>query len=135
MDKSFKVLISTPYGKYLETQAEYLSVTTGMGVLGVLANHTPLITNLEVCELEIKSGKETLNYAISGGLMNIKPNNEVVLLVNTIERGDEIDLDRAMKSKERAEKRLNEDNVDAARARASLARALVRIAVSNKIKL
>ncbi|MCR4912085.1 MAG: ATP synthase F1 subunit epsilon [Bacilli bacterium] len=135
MDKSFKVLISTPYGKYLETQAEYLSVTTGMGVLGILANHTPLITNLEICELEIKSGKETLNYAISGGLMNIKPNNEVVLLVNTIERGDEIDLDRAMKSKERAEKRLNEDNVDAARARASLARALVRIAVSNKIKL
>ena len=132
MEKSFKVTISTPYGKYLEADAEYLSVTTGIGVLGILPNHTPLITNLEVCELSIKSGKDTLSYAISGGLMNIKPNNEVVLLVNTIERSDEIDVNRAIESKNRAEQRLNEEGIDVVRAKASLARALNRIAVSSK---
>ena len=132
MEKSFKVTISTPYGKYLEADAEYLSVTTGIGVLGILPNHTSLITNLEVCELSIKSGKDTLSYAISGGLMNIKPNNEVVLLVNTIERSDEIDVNRAIESKNRAEQRLNEEGIDVVRAKASLARALNRIAVSSK---
>ena len=134
MKDRFSVLISTPLGKYLQTEADYLSVTSGIGVLGILPNHAPLITNLEICELIIKSGNETLRYAISGGLMNIKEGTEVVLLVNSIERSDEIDIDRALKAKERAERRLEEEMVDATRAKASLARALNRIAVSTNKK-
>ena len=134
MKNRFNVTISTPSGKYLKTEADYLSVTTSLGVLGILPNHAPLITNLEICELVIKSGNETLRYAISGGLMNIKEGTEVVLLVNSIERSDEIDVDRALKSKERAEQRLEEEMVDVARAKASLARALNRIAVSTNKK-
>ena len=132
MNKSFRVSISTPYGKYLQTYADYLSVTTGNGVVGILYGHTPLITNLEICELIIKSGKETLSYAISGGLMNIKENDEIIILVNSIERSDEIDVERAIKAKERAEKRLEENDADLVRAKASLNRALNRIAVSHK---
>ena len=134
MKNRFNVTISTPSGKYLKTEADYLSVTTSLGVLGILPNHAPLITNLEICELVIKSGNETLRYAISGGLMNIKEGTEVVLLVNSIERSDEIDVDRALKSKEHAEQRLEEEMVDVARAKASLARALNRIAVSTNKK-
>lgn len=132
MNKSFRVSISTPYGKYLQTYADYLSATTGNGVVGILYGHTPLITNLEICELIIKSGKETLSYAISGGLMNIKENDEIIILVNSIERSDEIDVERAIKAKERAEKRLEENDADLVRAKASLNRALNRIAVSHK---
>ena len=132
MDKSFRVSISTPFGKYLQTQAEYLSVTTGMGVLGILPNHAPLITNLEICELVIQSGKETLRYAIGGGLLNIKQNNDVVLLVNSIERSDEIDIERAIAAKLRAEEHLKDEEADIARAKAALNRALNRIAVSGK---
>jgi F-type H+-transporting ATPase subunit epsilon len=66
--------------------------------------------------------------------MNIKENTEVILLVNSIERSDEIDVDRALKAKERAEKRLDEEMVDVTRAKASLARALNRIAVSTNKK-
>ena len=132
MDKVFRVSISTPYGKYLQTDASYLSVNTGAGVLGILPGHTPLITNLEISELIIKIGKDTLRYAISGGLMNIKKGTDVVLLVNSIERSDEIDVDRAIKSKERAEQRLKDEETDVVRAKASLARALNRIAVSSK---
>ena len=134
MKNRFVVRISTPAGRYLQTEADYLSVTSSTGVLGILPNHAPLITNLEICELVIKSGNETLRYAISGGLMNIKEGTEVTLLVNTIERSDEIDVDRALKAKERAEKRLDEEMVDVTRANASLARALNRIAVSSNKK-
>ena len=134
MEKTFKVTISTPLGTYLQTEADYLSVTSGIGVIGILPHHAPLITTLEICELTIKSGRETLSYAISGGLMNIKPGTEVVLLVNSIERSDEIDVDRAIKAKERAEKRLNDETMDVVRAKASLTRALNRIAVSSNKK-
>ena len=134
MENTFKVTISTPLGTYLQTEADYLNVTSGIGVIGILPHHAPLITTLEICELTIKSGRETLSYAISGGLMNIKPGTEVVLLVNSIERSDEIDVDRAIKAKERAEKRLNDETMDVVRAKASLTRALNRIAVSSNKK-
>ena len=134
MKDHFTVSIYTPTEKYLQTEANYLSVTSGVSVLGILPNHAPLITNIEICELMIQSGNETLRYAISGGLMNIKENTEVILLANSIERSDEIDVDRALKAKERAEKRLDEEMVDVTRAKASLARALNRIAVSTNKK-
>ena len=132
MEKTFRVSISTPFGKYLQTNADFLKVTSSVGVLGILPNHAPLITTLEICELVIKSGNETLSYAISGGLMNIKPGTDVVLLVNSIERSDEIDVERAIQAKMRAEQRLNEEAVDVTRAKASIARALNRISVSSK---
>ena len=109
MKDHFTVSIYTPTEKYLQTEANYLSVTSGVSVLGILPNHAPLITNIEICELVIQSGNETLRYAISGGLMNIKENTEIILLVNSIERSDEIDVDRALKAKERAERKKFEE--------------------------
>ena len=134
MEKVFHVEILTPYGKYLSTDAEFLSVKSGMGVLGILPNHAPLITTIEISKLVIKSGGETLKYAVSGGLMNIKKGTEVTLLVNTIERSDEIDVKRAQEAKERAEERLkSSDEVDVTRAKAALSRALNRISVHEDL--
>lgn len=133
MEKVFHVEILTPYGKYLSTDADYLSVKSGNGVLGILPHHTPLITNIEICKLVIKSGSETLKYAVGGGLMNIKEGTKVVLLVNSIERSDEIDISRAEKAKDRAEKRIKEGDADVIRAKAALARALNRISVHEDL--
>lgn len=133
MEKVFHVEILTPYGKYLSTDADYLSVKSGNGVLGILPHHAPLITNIEICKLVIKSGSETLKYAVGGGLMNIKEGTKVVLLVNSIERSDEIDVSRAEKAKDRAEKRIEEGDADVIRAKAALARALNRISVHEDL--
>ncbi len=134
MDKNFKVEVYTPYGKYLATTATYLSTVTPKGVMGVMPNHAPLISTLEISRLVIKNdNKETL-FAISGGVINIKKDHSVVLLVNSIERKDEIDVDRAKKAKLRAEERLsaNKNDIDIARAKAALARALVRLSITDK---
>ena len=48
MDKKFVVDIYTPTGHYLKTWADYLSVTTGLGVVGILPSHAPLVTNIEI---------------------------------------------------------------------------------------
>ena len=131
MNKIFKVDILTPYGKYLSTNAEYLSVLTPKGVAGILPGHAELISTVEICKLTIKAGEQELSYAIGGGLMHIKEGTHVVLLLKSIERSDEIDLDRATQAKQRAEERLaaHDDEIDVVRAKASLARALNRISV------
>lgn len=130
MEKLLHIEILTPYGKYLVTDAEFLSVTSGVSVLGILPNHTPLITNLEVSKLVIKHEGKTELFAIGGGVLNIKKYSNVLLLVNSIERKEEIDIERALKAKERAEELLiQKDNVDISRAKHALDRALNRIAV------
>ena len=134
MEKQFVVDIYTPTGHYLKTNADYLSVTTGLGVVGILPNHAPLITTIEISKLTIKFNGADMVFAVSNGFMRIKKGTHVVLMVNAIERDNEIDIDRAYASKERAENRLNDKNEDAdvARAKASLARALNRISIYEK---
>lgn len=133
MDKKFKVEIYTPYGKYLQTESDYLSVSTAMGVIGVLPNHAPLISTLEISKLILRNDKKESLYAISGGVIHIKKDHSVILLVESIESQDEIDVNRALKAKERAEERLqlHDGEIDIIRAKASLSRALNRIEVSG----
>ena len=130
MKTYFHVDILTPYGKYLSTEADYLSVTSGLGVLGILPNHAPLVTTLEISKLVIKCDNRENNYAIGGGIMHIKEGNQIVLLLNSIESPEEIDLKRAEEAKDRAEKRLLEkNNIDVVRAKTALSKALNRISV------
>ena len=134
MTNSFKVEIYTPTGKYFVGDATYLTVTSSVAVLGILPDHAPLITTLEICMLSIKINSKELNYAIGGGVMHIKEDHAVVLLVNSIERSDEIDIARAKEAQKRAEARLakRDEEVDIKRAEAALSRALNRISVYNK---
>ena len=133
MDKKFQVSIFTPFGKYLVTDCDYLSTKTGVGVIGILANHAPLVSDLEISKLIIKNDNDTKIYAISGGVINIKKDHSVTLLVNSIERNDEIDVERAKAAQKRAEDRINNstNQKEIQKAKISLLRALNRIDVSN----
>ena len=134
MEKTFRVEIYTPTGKYLSTEADFLRVTSSVAVLGILPNHAPLITTLEICKLTIRNGSQESIYAISGGILNIKKDHSAVLLLNAIERNDEIDIERARNAQRRAEERISSHNeeVDISRAKAALSRALNRISVSKE---
>lgn len=134
MDKSFRVEIYTPTGRYLSSEATFLRVTSSVAVLGIMPNHAPLITTLEICKLTIKNNAQETNYAISGGVMHIKKDHSVVLLLNAIERSDEIDVNRAIEAQRRAEERLalRNNEIDVNRAKAALSRALNRISVSKE---
>ena len=131
MNKELSIEILTPSGRYLKTVADFLSVKGGKGMIGILPNHAPLITTIEVSKLTIrKNGKESI-YAVSEGLMHIKEGSNITISVNSIEASDEIDIDRALKAKQRAEENMLDPEKDILRAKAALARALNRINIYN----
>lgn len=103
------------------------------GQLGILPHHSPLMTTLLPGELLIKQGGEEFYLAISGGFLEVRPDH-VIILADTAERVEEIDIARAEEAKRRAEKRLAEKppGVDMARAEAALRRSLIRLQVAER---
>ena len=132
--KKFKLDIYTPYGHYLSDEIEFLSVSSEEYKLGILADHAEMISTVKICEIEIEKDGLRNYYATSGGMIKVK-NNQVDLILQTIESADEIDLERAKAAKERAERRLEEkplETIAQTRARLALARANNRINIKNK---
>lgn len=130
MANKFNIKIVTPDGKKLVDDCEILNVITSTGAMGIMAKHLPLVAVLEISHLEYKKDKEAHRFAISGGILNVQK-NETIILAETFEREEEIDLERAEKSKERAEKRMssNDPNIDFKRAEIALKRAINRISL------
>lgn len=131
---SFKLAILTPYGHYFNGDVDYLSLANDDGVLGILPKHTPIITTVSVCKLTLIIKGNRHYYSTSGGILNVKPDGSASLMLETIERSDEIDLERAKRSRKRALERLNnkDKNVDLKRAEAALKRAENRIEVAEE---
>ena len=127
------VTIRTPRGLYWQTKASIINVVSPEGQRGILPNHVPLVVSLAISKLtmEEESGRET--YAVSGGVLYFR-DNKCTILTRSIESVDEIDLQRSLESKARAEERLSrtdDDTIDLARARNALARAENRIRVKS----
>ena len=132
MSSTIKLEIVTPAGKKYSGDVEYLEPPALDGEIGILPGHAPLVTGLKIGLLELKKGEERLVIPISEGFMEVTPDN-INIIVRTAELPEEIDVERARRAKERAEKRLNGadvgelDYVDYVRARAALERALARL--------
>jgi F-type H+-transporting ATPase subunit epsilon len=107
------------------------------GQLGILPHHAPLMTILQAGELRVRRGAEEDIMAISGGFLEVRP-DRVVVLADSAERAEEIDVERAEAARQRAEQRLRERGVtpglDEARVEAALQRAIARLSVAEKIK-
>ena len=123
----FKVRVVTPRGLYKVLEVEILNVETTEGQIGILANHMPIVAMLNISTMTTQESDERHSYAISGGTVYFQNNNATVL-ANTIERSDEIDLDRAEQAKIRAEELLSASSgIDTKRAEVALKRAINRI--------
>ena len=103
------------------------------GQLGILPHHAPLVTMLKPGELLIKKDSEEIYMAITGGFLEVRPDN-VIILADACERCDEIDIERAEAAKRRAQERLktHAPEMDLQRAEAALRRSLIRIKVAEK---
>ena len=127
--KTFLLQIYTPYGKYFDRYVDELVIQTEEYVLGILPNHAPLIAKVKTSKMEIVQNGERKIYANGEGLINVKKDG-VVLILESIESKNEIDIDRAKDAKRRAEERLKEPlNIDVERATRALIRANNRIGV------
>jgi F-type H+-transporting ATPase subunit epsilon len=106
------------------------------GQLGILPHHAPLMTILQAGELVVRKGGQEESLAISGGFLEVRP-DRVIVLADSAERAEEIDVARAQAARKRAEERLRDRKkagLDETRAEAALRRAVARISVADKMK-
>jgi F-type H+-transporting ATPase subunit epsilon len=106
------------------------------GQLGILPHHAPLMTILQAGELVVRKGGQEDSLAISGGFLEVRP-DRVIVLADSAERAEEIDVARAEAARKRAEERLRGRKVaglDETRAEAALRRAVARLSVADKMK-
>jgi F-type H+-transporting ATPase subunit epsilon len=106
------------------------------GYFGVLPDHIPFITTLKAGTLTYWKGKDEHHLAVARGYAEVR-GDRLSVLADAAEAADEIDVARAERARERAERRLAEwasgsDSVDFARAQAALQRALARLEVAGK---
>jgi len=113
--------------------ADMVLAPGSVGQLGILPHHAPLMTTLQPGELLVRKGGEEYALAISGGFLEVRP-DRVIILADSAERADEIDVGRAEAARERARQRILHPatGIDAARAEASLQRAMTRLRVAEK---
>lgn len=96
----------------------------------IMKNHTPFVTVIQISEMKITdlNGKSRM-AAIANGYLTVK-NNEVIIMSNACEWADEIDVERAQRAKERAERRIkSESKEDVLKAEIALKRAINRLEV------
>jgi len=116
----------------LSDDVDQINAPTKDGRVGILPRHMPLLTILDVGELDIIKDGVTTPFAVSGGFMEVLP-NRVTILADTAERADEIDEARAEDARRRAQERIAQRRSDQeqAIAEAELRRALIRLRVAQ----
>lgn len=138
MADKLKLEVVTPKGAAVSTEVDIVTAPGYGGEFGVLANHAPFLSTIKTGVLTYKTGAQEETLMVSGGFCEVS-NNKLTFLVESAERGADIDVDRAMRAKERAEKRLAEaqaqkEKFDRTRAEAALQRALSRLRVAERRK-
>jgi len=125
--------IVTPDRLVVREQVDEVQIPGAQGYFGVLPGHTPMLAALAVGEMWYRKGSAMEKIALGGGFAEVTP-DRVVVMADTAERADEIDVERAQRARDRAEARLKELSLDDetyAKAYAELQRALVRMALGG----
>ncbi|MBI4187398.1 MAG: F0F1 ATP synthase subunit epsilon [Chloroflexi bacterium] len=105
------------------------------GELGILPHHASLMTMLQPGEIMVRKDGEEIYLVVSGGFLEVRP-DRVIVLADTAERAEEIDLARAEAARRRAEERLKHPiaGTDIPRAEAALRRSLVRLKAAERLR-
>ena len=134
MAENLKLEMVTPYKKVISEEVDEITAPGFIGELGLLPGHTPLLTTLKVGELTYKKGNEQFSVAVNWGYLEVDEET-VTILVDTAEKADEIDLERAKAALTRAEealKTLPQDDNKFRVMELALDRALIRIQVAGR---
>ena len=110
-----------------------VTITGSQGELTILPSHAPLMTELRPGPLVFRKGGDEVDVALSGGFLEVRE-DKVVVLAETAERSDEIDLARAEEARKRAQEMLasREGEMDIAAVMASMERAQARLRVAER---
>src|SRR5512143_2000114 len=133
-EKQLLLEVVTPDRMVLSASADVVVCPGVQGQFGVLVGHVPFLSALEIGEMYYKAGGKTEYLAVSGGFAEVT-GEKVTIVAESAEVGREIDVERARRALERAEKRMaagKTADIDWARAEAALRRSLVRAKVAGR---
>lgn len=127
-EKNQRLEIVTPQKKVFSEDVKFLVAPGTDGELGILPEHAPLITSLNIGIMRIEQEGKNIKVVVTGGFMEVR-NSKITVLANSAERAEDIDVDRAEAAKQRAEQRLasSGSELDVLRAELALKRALTRL--------
>lgn len=127
--------IVTQERKVYDDEVEIVIAPGAEGEMGVLPKHAPLITTLGYGEVRVRKGGQEASVAVGGGVLQVS-HDRVVILADSAERADEIDLARAEAARQRAQKIMAEgppeDPAAYAALEAAIRRADLRLRVGRK---
>ena len=126
--------IITPEKTVVKDEVDVVEATGAEGEFGIMPGHTQFLTTLKIGEIRYRKGNETVYLSSSGGFAEVV-DDKVTLLVDTAERSQEIDVDRAKRAMEKAEaelKSLSFDQNEYRMMEMALLRAIARIGVASK---
>jgi F-type H+-transporting ATPase subunit epsilon len=135
MAEKLKLELVTPYKKVLSEEVDEITAEGALGEFGVLPGHAPFLTSLRIGELTYKKDGAVNHLAVNWGYFEVE-DDKVTVLVQTAERADEIDLERAKAALGRAEEALKKLAAEDKQFRiyeAALERAVIRIQVAGKV--
>ncbi|HCW50667.1 MAG TPA: F0F1 ATP synthase subunit epsilon [Clostridiales bacterium] len=132
MAETLRLEILTPYGEVFSADVQEVSASGTEGDFGVLPGHAPFVTTLRIGMVVARQDGRELFFFVNRGYAEVGP-QRVLILADSAERAEDIDVQRALAAKKRAEERLKrQDKIDFARAQAALERAVMRVQVAER---
>jgi F-type H+-transporting ATPase subunit epsilon len=122
--------IVTPEQKVYSKEVDMVITRAADGEIGILPQHTPLVSPLSITVVRAKNDGSEEQIAISGGFLEVRPDN-VTILAETAELSGNIDVGRAEAAVTRAKERISGHDGDLARAELALTRAMNRLEVAK----
>ena len=129
LPSQIQLSIVTPDREVVHETVEAVTLPGTTGYLGILPGHAPLLSEVRPGEIVYTRAEGKHYLAVSWGFAEVLP-SRVIVLANTAERAEEIDLQRATHARERAEdrlKRVSDPTIDRQRAQEAYEKALARL--------
>ena len=126
--------LATPNRLVVSEDVEEVVAPGLQGYFGVLPGHVPFLTSLQSGEVAYRIGRSEQYLAVSGGFAEVQ-GDRVTILAERAERPEEIDRERALRARQRAERRLQgktQEEIDYTRALTAFSRALARLQVAGR---
>ena len=131
MENKILLEIVTPHGLIYSEEVDEVTANGSEGEFCVLQGHAPYVTTLKIGMLTCKTGKGPVIFFVNWGYAEIGA-EKVLILADSAERAEDIDVERSRAAFKRAEDRLKKaEDIDFHRAEASLERAATRIQVAQ----
>ncbi|HSW64182.1 MAG TPA: F0F1 ATP synthase subunit epsilon [Dissulfurispiraceae bacterium] len=132
METKLKLEVVSPHGEVVSEDVDEVSAQGSEGDFGVFPGHVPFITTLKIGMLTYRKGTETRYVFVNSGYAEVSP-DKVIVLADSAEKSEDIDVERAKAAMQRAEERLKQaEKIDFARATAAVSRATIRVQLGGK---